>query len=108
MEKNVNPAPAETNCPCCENHCPVDQLHCRRGMAHFGKIKDTVGWEKKPETPEEEVLQLLRKCGHYLHHSAGRGDEAKPIALPDSLTDADKATLIELLKKTLHGWQPNA
>ena len=106
MEENRKST--ETNCPCCENHCPVDQLRCHRGMAHFGQIEAAAGWEKKPETPDEEALQLLRKCGHYLHHSAMRGEQSKPIALPDALTDEDKTTLISLLKKCLHGWQPNA
>lgn len=54
---------------------------------------------------DDAVILSLRKCGHFLHHSAGR-DQAKTNAeLASVLTDEEKKTLTDLLEKCLKSWQ---
>lgn len=54
---------------------------------------------------DDAAVISLRRCGHFLHHSAG-GDSAKTNAeLLASLTDEEKKTLTALLQKCLKSWQ---
>lgn len=54
---------------------------------------------------DDAAVISLRKCGHYLHHSASK-DQAKTNAeLVAALTDDEKKTLIDLLQKCLKSWQ---
>lgn len=87
----------EKNCPCCGKHCPVDHLSCPTGRAHFG-IRE----EERPVNPEEKMILLLRKCGHFLHHSAGNGGDT--AALTNALTPEERTTLETLLEKCLASW----
>ncbi len=94
----------ENICPCCDRHCPKDDLHCRRGEEHFGvESGGSRRYDGNPGKPEERMIVLLRKCGHFLHHNVGRDGDA--AALADALTAEEKATLETLLEKCLAKWQ---
>lgn len=90
----------EEFCPCCPNRCAKESLKCGRGRAYFGGNSD--GSPEKSRgahghgggfANEEEVVTLLRRCGHLLHHGGGLNTDA---------LDADeKARLTALLKKCL-------
>jgi hypothetical protein len=81
----------------------VEDLHCPRGKAHFG-IETNGAQEKQHHhfhdkenmTIDDEVISLLRRCGHYLHHNmnAGGGEE-----LLSALSEGEKKELIKLLNK---------
>lgn len=47
-------------------------------------------------------LSLLRRCGHFLHHSAGTEDTA---SLLNALTAEERAALEGLLEKCLAHWE---
>ena len=64
----------EKNCPCCDKHCPVEKLCCGHGLRHFGMEKE--------ERPQERMIALLRRCGHFLHHNMGPGADAAPLTEP--------------------------
>lgn len=84
---------SEKFCPCCKNKCPVDALSCHRGREYFGQR----GESGKEEREGDEVVVLLRKCGHTLHHGHGHG-----TVVMDFLTEDERAQLIVLLKKCLN------
>ena len=85
----------EKNCPCCDKHCPVDKLSCGQGRRHFGTEKE--------EFPQERMISLLRRCGHFLHHSMGSGADAAPLT--EALSAEERATLENLLEKCLKHWE---
>lgn len=90
----------ETNCPCCDNHCPKDDLHCDEGRAHFG-LPAQHG--SRPAGDGDDVVTLLRKCGHILHHRFGHGGDPAPLLV--ALTPEEQDTLCSLLTKCLNAWQ---
>lgn len=91
-------------CPCCEKHCPVNKLSCPRGKAHFGvSDKDFAHHTNLSENPEEKMIVLLRRCGHFLHHNVGRGENVSPLV--NALTPDERAQLEALLEKCLDRWQ---
>lgn len=103
----------ENTCPCCGRHCPADDLHCDRGREHFGGEGESRGPHgahashgphgPHESRPEEKALMLLRKCGHFLHHS---GDAAgNPARLFSVLTEEERLQLETLLEKCLNSWQ---
>lgn len=100
--------PEANVCPGCENHCPQDQLRCPKGLKHFGDSGRMAGGPSHGEadlsrlSPDEAVIQLMRKCGHYLHHSAGQVDSG---ALLSALSDDEKRQLVALLDKCAKNWQ---
>lgn len=98
-------------CPCCKNRCPADSLSCGRGRAYFGMGRSGdeseahgghgghTGHEQGGHGfPEggDEIVNLLRKCGHTLHHAYGHGD----VRL-DCLTEEERTQLAALLNKCL-------
>ena len=85
----------EKYCPCCDKHCPVDKLSCGQGRRHFGMEKE--------EFPQERMISLLRRCGHFLHHSMGPGADAAPLT--EALSSEERATLEGLLEKCLNHWE---
>ena len=85
----------EKNCPCCDKHCPVEKLSCGEGRRHFGKEME--------DRPQERMIALLRKCGHFLHHSMGPGADAAPLT--EALSAEERATLENLLEKCLKHWE---
>lgn len=91
----------EGNCPKCENHCSADKLKCPEGRKYFG-IKSPA---KKPEelTVEDQILILLRRCGHYLHHYAG--SDVNSAGLLAGLEKNEKAALAVLLQKCQESWR---
>lgn len=93
----------EKVCPECENHCPVDQLRCSNGRRHFGIQRE----EKNISTlsADEALMQLLRKCGHYLHHNVGHGEKADTGALFGNLSEEEKKILVLLLQKGTQSWK---
>lgn len=93
----------ENNCPCCENHCPQEHLQCAKGMEHFGTASVEPSQMTTEMTTEDRVLQLLRKCGHYLHHNAGR--DADSAALLSALSDEEKESLAALLSRCVQSRQ---
>lgn len=88
----------EEFCPCCGNNCSVDALQCGRGKAHFGM---TEGSREEPKTTEDRIINLFRKCGHYLHHGASSG--ADPKSVLNGLTEEEKLALLALLTKCAEG-----
>lgn len=93
-------------CPGCGRHCPKDNLRCPKGKEHFGiqaEASESSHPEERPLRPGEKVLVLLRKCGHFLHHSAG--PDTDPEALLETLTPEENASLEKLLEKCLESWQ---
>lgn len=91
----------EKNCPHCDKHCPADQLHCPRGREYFG-IKEE-GHDGHHAHSDENMIMLLRKCGHFLHHSVGRDQDITPML--NALTPEERSILEILLKKCLNQWQ---
>lgn len=83
----------EKNCPCCDKHCPVENLSCGEGRQYFRREND--------EHPEERMIVLLRKCGHFLHHNMS----AEATKLTKALSADERATLERLLEKCLNHWQ---
>lgn len=100
----------ETECPVCENHCPSDNLRCPRGGEHFGvKVKGRPPVNVTPEAisampTEDAVILLLRKCGHYLHHNVGHGEDVNKQLL-SSLSEDERKELIKLLQKCTQDWK---
>lgn len=54
---------------------------------------------------EDAAVVSLRRCGHFLHHSAGKDQGKTNAELVAVLTDEEKKTLTELLQKCLNSWQ---
>ena len=54
---------------------------------------------------DDAALVTLRKCGHFLHHSAGKDSDRTSEELLSVLTDDEKRTLIDILEKCLNTWQ---
>lgn len=80
----------EKFCPCCGRKCPSDALRCHRGREYFGV-------EGNGDREEgDEVVALLRECGHTLHHAHGHGE-----VRIGGLTQEERAELVALLKKCL-------
>lgn len=95
-------------CPFCGNHCPQNSLLCGRGKRYFGaqehdgdRVHGGAHGGGHGVANGDEIVQLLRKCGHYLHHS-GKEDTAVR-----SLTDEERKTLCRLLEKCYAEWQQN-
>lgn len=87
----------EKNCPCCDKHCSVEHLSCGEGRRHFGMERG-----RNADVPEERMIVLLRRCGHFLHHNLGPGMDA--AALTEALNAQERATLESLLEKCLNHW----
>lgn len=93
----------EINCPCCPNHCDINNLSCGRGIKHFNLSKNESEKEKLVVNEEslsvdEKILNKLRKCGHFLHHS-------KETPIFQNLTVIEKENLLDLLTKCLDNWK---
>ena len=54
---------------------------------------------------DDTVIVTLRRCGHYLHHSAGKESGKTNAELLAALNDDEKKTLAELLGKCLKSWK---
>lgn len=91
----------EKTCPQCANHCSADALKCRKGEKYFG-IQRQEG-DSSSMTTEEQILVLLRRCGHHLHHNAGH--DTKADILVGMLTEEEKASLEAILQKCLQNWE---
>ncbi len=92
----------ETVCPVCGNRCPAERLRCPRGMKYFG-VKP-VEKDISAMSADEAVIHLMRKCGHHLHHNVGHNGADDSGALLSVLSNDEKRTLIELLKKCVDSW----
>lgn len=57
---------------------------------------------QKAANLDDEVVIALRKCGHFLHHSAAKISNKDLTA---DLTEEEKNTLAVLLQKCLDGWR---
>lgn len=53
---------------------------------------------------EERIIRLMRKCGHYLHHSVNP-KEADNNQLLSALNEQEKAELETLLQKCISEWK---
>ncbi|MGN0519712.1 MAG: hypothetical protein ACI4LB_03140 [Candidatus Fimenecus sp.] len=93
----------EKTCPCSEKHCFQNQLRCRRGKEHFGLATDFADFSESSDSTEEKAVILMRKCGHFLHHTAQYS--ANSTSLLQALTAEEKKTLEKLLEKCLQSWQ---
>lgn len=112
----------EKNCPCCENHCAADALKCRRGAEYFGSAGGEgkrarnisarreeraeehgrrIPRERENAATADKAVEMILKCGHYLHHGS---DVADSEALTACLSEEEKRALIELLEKCLRLW----
>lgn len=54
---------------------------------------------------DDAAIIMLRKCGHFLHHSVGKDSAKTNEELLVKLTDDEKKALVELLQKCLESWQ---
>lgn len=109
MQENTNSAV----CPCCGNHCPAEALQCGKGRnyfeaspeerEHFHAGRRHHEREEADKTMEGRVIALLRRCGHHLHHNAGRG--ADSAQLLSFLSEEEKESLAALLEKCVKSWQ---
>lgn len=54
---------------------------------------------------DDAAVIALRKCGHFLHHSAGKDQAKTNEELMAALTDNEKKVLAEILQKCLQSWQ---
>lgn len=61
--------------------------------------------EHSPASPDDSAVHLLRKCGHYLHHSAGKDQGKNHEELLAVLSDEEKRALADILQKCLDSWQ---
>lgn len=112
MSENKN------TCPGCDNHCTKEQIKCPRGAEFFGiefdesKVHGKHGEhhgrhiekDDSAMTPADKVLNLLRQCGHYLHHNVGHGQQKDASELLSGLSEDEQEMLIALLKKCLKQW----
>ena len=79
-----------------------------QGTVTFLPICGTLSVQKdlfhkaKEHIQDGKELSLLRRCGHFLHHSAGTEDTA---SLLNALTTEERATLEGLLEKCLAHWE---
>lgn len=100
----------ERNCPNCDRHCPVDDLHCGRGREYFGLSETAEGRNEhrghvrghdhsQRASDEPRVIQLLRRCGHALHHG-GLGNAQRMLG---ALSSSEVSTLERLLEQCLAG-----
>lgn len=102
----------EQTCPNCDRHCPISALHCGRGREYFGiaETADTGNREhshhdhgrrhERSDSMRDDsprAVQLLRECGHLLHHGRATGQE-----LIAPLTARELQTLERLLEKCLY------
>ena len=95
----------EQTCPNCGRHCPVSNLHCDRGREYFGIAEPERnnacghGYEHGRGGRDEgpRAVQLLRECGHLLHHGRATGED-----LLAPLTARERQTLERLLEKCLY------
>lgn len=53
----------------------------------------------------DEAVIALRKCGHFLHHSAGRDSGKTNSELMSALSESEISTLTVLLGKCLESWK---
>ena len=51
------------------------------------------------------TIVALRKCGHFLHHTANRASGIDEETLLSVLTDEERETLASLLEKCLDNWK---
>ena len=92
----------EQFCPGCSNRCPVDALSCGKGRAYFG-IDNNDGGKRFGKgghgfkESSDEIVNLLRKCGHTLHHAHGE-EEVKLDCLSESERNELKKLLIKCLQ----------
>ena len=54
---------------------------------------------------DDAAIITLRRCGHYLHHNAGKDSTKTNAELLSALTDDEKKVLTDLLGKCLNSWQ---
>lgn len=96
----------EKTCPNCGRHCPASDLHCNRGREYFGVAESADrggrdhhehgrGHDTRDDGPR--AVQLLRECGHLLHHGRATGED-----LLAPLTERERQTLERLLEKCLY------
>lgn len=73
-----------------------------------GKKEEVTGMKNmdiSAMSAEDAAVVSLRRCGHFLHHSAS-GEQAKTNAeLLAVLSEEEKAKLTELLQKCLKHWE---
>lgn len=97
----------EQTCPNCDRHCPISALRCGRGREYFGISEPTDRGNREHSHHEHgrgreldgspRAIQLLRECGHLLHHGRVTGEE-----LIAPLTARELQTLERLLEKCLY------
>ena len=54
---------------------------------------------------DDAAVISLRRCGHFLHHSAGADKGKTNAELMAALTEEEKKTLAGLLQKCLRSWE---
>lgn len=59
---------------------------------------------KAPESADDALLMLMRRCGHHLHHNV-RGNSVDAKTLLAVLSEEEKQQLTALLKKCVDSWK---
>ena len=54
---------------------------------------------------DDAAIVTLRRCGHFLHHSAGKESGKTNSELLAALNEEEKKTLAVLPEKCLNSWQ---
>lgn len=72
-------------CDQCDNHCPVDALKCGRGRRAFQPPQESNNHEDEPA-----VLELLRHCGHMLHHGSIEGADILNALNEEEIKDLER------------------
>lgn len=54
---------------------------------------------------DDAAVISLRQCGHFLHHSVGKGQENTNSELMSVLTEEEKKVMVDLLQKCLKHWE---
>lgn len=54
---------------------------------------------------DDAAIVTLRRCGHFLHHSAGKESGKTNSELLAALNEEEKKTLAVLLEKCMNSWQ---
>ena len=120
-----------TNCNQCPNQCPADALKCGRGRHYFEQLENPEGIKADERAghgygeghghsenhghghkeghghgKSDDLYGLMRGCGHYLHHSGGKHQEAgEENQLFAALDEGEQECLKGLLKKLLDSWE---
>jgi hypothetical protein len=90
-------------CNQCDRGCPTNNLQCGKGRRYFDSLKQEIDREAK-EREQDDVLAIIEKCGHFLHHRQEEDHSQDDGILMQSLSKNEKEILKLLLSKLSSEW----